>query len=333
MKLTTLAMLLPFAAFLVSAAPVRERPPAPLPRGFTVYDSLVARPDDPAFLKRRLNMAPMIVDGRSFGFDQDPTGKRPNEARVRALARRVAKARCPLLIDIEHLPMDARYAKASDVDETIRTIVTIIRWLRDEHPRIVLGLYDLPNFNYYDANSAVAAALQPDHPHYAKNAAAMREAHADARRAAGAHPALIDAVDFLCPQLYTYTREDDPPHRIDEAGSRRGYEADRGRLGWYLFAAEKVRLCRELAPGKPVVPILWPRYHKKTVDGKQEYLPGPLWRAQLETVRLLCDRDGDGVILWDSRRDFEGEGQWGVDTAQPWWTETAEFMKTLRAGR
>lgn len=300
-----------------------------MPPGFTVYDSLVVRPDDPAFLKPRLGMAPLIVDGRSFGFERDPSRKQPTEFKVRALARRVEKAGCPLLIDIEHLPMDVRHATQKAVDETLATLLTIIRWLRNEHPGIVLGLYDLPGLNYYDATGAAAAALQPEHPHYAAEGLRMRRDRAAARRAAAAHRELFAAVDFLCPQLYTYTR-DDGPHRLDTTGTRRAYEPDRGRLGWFLFAAEKVRLCRELAPNKPVVPIVWPRYHKKGADGRHAYVPGALWRAQLETVRLLCDRDGDGVILWDSRRDFNGE--MGIDVSQAWWKETKSFTAALRAG-
>lgn len=88
------------------------------------------------------------------------------------------------------------------------------------------------------------------------------------------------------------------------------YTFDDDRPAWRQRLLSDMRLAREIAPGKPVYPYLWPQYHEGTPKALQ-YLDGGYWRFQLETIR----RYARGAVIW-SGGGPNGSGGWVTATAR-----------------
>lgn len=110
--------------------------------------------------------------------------------------------------------------------------------------------------------------------------------------------AIFELADVIYPALYTY-------HGNPEL--------------WIATAQHLIAEARRHAPGKKIVPFLWPVFHPSSDvggDGKAE-LSRAYWRQQLEFVRS----NADGLVLWQ-------DGQlplWRDDL--PWWQETLDFLR------
>ena len=123
------------AAFVVTLPMVARAQPATraaATRPMVVYDSLVSYKDKPDTTK--LGMRPIYVADREFWRGGDTSEKAdtsaPNEKSCRALGAKVARMNCPLVLDIEHWPMDIRSAPEPQVDQTIEKFKDIVRWCR-----------------------------------------------------------------------------------------------------------------------------------------------------------------------------------------------------------
>lgn len=110
---------------------------------------------------------------------------------------------------------------------------------------------------------------------------------------------IAERVDFLAPEIYTYYDDRD---------------------GWLRFATAS--LAQSLRYGRPVTPIVWPRYHNGNDKLKYQLVPGDFWRLQLKTVR---ESGVNGLILWDWEPEKTLDPNWG------WWQETVQFVKAQSA--
>jgi hypothetical protein len=106
---------------------------------------------------------------------------------------------------------------------------------------------------------------------------------------------IIELVDFLSPELYTYTSN--------------------AKL-WQAFAQETVLECKRLAKDKPVYPFLMPRYHPFAGPLNNTPIPAKYWRLQLDTLKEVSD----GLVIWTGP-----SLNW--DSNAPWWQQTVEFIR------
>lgn len=104
---------------------------------------------------------------------------------------------------------------------------------------------------------------------------------------------LIAAVDAFFPSMYVH-------------GSQT-------RAQWTEKIQYFMRQAREIAPGKPVYPYLWPQYHEGGPKAL-EFVDADYWQYQLETAHNF---GADGVILWSG-------GQAWKDA--PWVQVTLRFV-------
>ena len=111
---------------------------------------------------------------------------------------------------------------------------------------------------------------------------------------------IADAVDALYPSLYTLYAE---PQR------------------WEEYAVQNILEARRIAPGKRIVPMLWPQYHTNCDRKALQYIDQDFWYRQL----ALCYRMCDGIIIWR-----------GVDAQVwnwqfPWLATTKAFLEKIRS--
>lgn len=87
--------------------------------------------------------------------------------------------------------------------------------------------------------------------------------------------------------------------------------------GWSTYARENVREARRLAPGKRIIPFLWPQYHESNATLGGQLISGPYWRLQLDTVaNLKCA----GAAIW-------GPPSMSWNNESPWFLETKAFSQ------
>lgn len=158
---------------------------APAP-GFQVFDATLYR-DKPDL--GRQGLAPIeILYASAFWPDTRSAGAMdalPDERTVRRRAREARALDRPVVIDIEHWPLDG-------ADERMRgylaKYITVLQWTRSEAPGLNIGYFELLPMVAY--GWALAAPGSRDH---------QRWQHENARRGA-----LAPFVDAVYPHLYTY---------------------------------------------------------------------------------------------------------------------------------
>jgi hypothetical protein len=248
----------------------------------------VRRDDDPAAV---------IYDGLSYAVSKPDLGLPPahvpngdvNEKATRELARKASVAAAPLILDIETrgskpINFDIRKTKPDDVRANMAYAIERIRWAKAERPGLVVGLYGVPINATYEL-------ADPDRPW--TDIAAWRAAN-------DFIAPLIAECDAAFPSLY--------PWEMPEPA-------------WLQSASGTIAECRRVAPGKPVLPFLWPR----DGDGKP-FVSGERWRTMLR----LCGQQADGVALWSWGGDNVKPDKVGVlDPAWPWWQATVRFVKQV----
>ncbi len=116
-------------------------------------------------------------------------------------------------------------------------------------------------------------------------------------------------VNALCPQLYSYYRY---PLSLGQSVALNQ---------WKLFATQMVTLARELAPGLPVYPFVWPQYHHGGNVKDFSFVNDDVWRAQLEHLKTLAD----GIILWGGY-DFGPNQPLAWDEQASWWQVLQETL-------
>ena len=103
---------------------------------------------------------------------------------------------------------------------------------------------------------------------------------------------LAKAVDAFFPSMYTF---------------------DNNREKWKGKLTGLVQAAHQIAPGTPVYPYLWPKYHKG--GAKTGMLSGDHWRFELDAAR---ECGADGVVIWGAT----------TNNTPPWWQETLKFIAT-----
>jgi hypothetical protein len=88
------------------------------------------------------------------------------------------------------------------------------------------------------------------------------------------------------------------------------YTFDDDLAQWHRRLLDDLALARQIAPGKPVYPYLWPQYHEDTPKALL-YLDASYWRFQL----LASYRYTNGAVIW-SGGGPAGSGQWVAATAK-----------------
>lgn len=209
---------------------------------FIVYDSL-------RYTKKpNIGMSAIWVTGG--GFWKNSNLEEPDETACRKTAREAAAKNIPFVIDIEHWPTDIRRHSKAEVQQSMNKIIQIVQWMKDERPKLKIGLYSIVPMRDY------AAALFGDAVKLAK----WQDANAFLAP-------LAKELDFIAPSLYT-TRTD--------------------RVGWVKYAIASISEARKYR--KPVIPFVWPRYHEFIkLPLKHTFIPSDYWLRQLQTVRKYAD--------------------------------------------
>lgn len=190
------------------------------------------------------------------------------------------------VIDIEHWPVDVRNAPQDHVKVTIDKILQAIAWMKSENPKLQIGVYGFPPMRDYWSPVS-------------KNAGRI----AQWQTANEFLRPIAKQADFLAPSIYTFYPDVE---------------------GWITYATANIAQAKRF--GKPVLPVLWTRYHVSNRFLRHQFIPGSFWRQQLETVRSAAD----GVILWDWYADSKSKSK-ALDTTQEWWNETIAFVKKLQS--
>jgi hypothetical protein len=224
----------------------------------------------------------------------------PPEATVTSVVS-AASGSGPFWMDIEHWPNTptdvadalANHGVTTTVAESIQKYQTMLQWFRAAKPGVDVGLYGtVPTGSWYGA---------------IKDASVGGQTGYDAWRAI--NTALTDLaldVDILHPSLYTPFDEED---------------------NWEEYAAAHISECRRLAPGKPVVPFIWPQYHESNQTLGYDLIDGVFWRKQLDKVYELAD----GVILWGGFEYInEVYTPLAWDANAEWWVATLEWLDAIK---
>jgi hypothetical protein len=103
---------------------------------FTVYDSLMygEKPD--------VGMAPILV--ASNGFWKGDDDSKPDETACRQFARESCKKYSKIVIDIDRWAFDTRCVSKQDAQAGIDKILQIVRWMKNEQPKLQIGFYGFP---------------------------------------------------------------------------------------------------------------------------------------------------------------------------------------------
>ncbi len=100
---------------------------------------------------------------------------------------------------------------------------------------------------------------------------------------------LAVAADALFPSVYTFFRE--PPSR------------------WATYARANIAEASRLAPGKPIYPFIWNRYHGSNKEEGKEPLEADFFEAQLKT--LFETPEANGVVIWlISKEPWDSSANW-----------------------
>lgn len=115
---------------------------------------------------------------------------------------------------------------------------------------------------------------------------------------------LWDVVTTIYPSFYFINPVDDNESQRD------------------LWYTENLSLIHLRAPGKLVIPFMWPRIHS-SVNPAIPYVPGPYWRSSLESLRSL---GYDGFAGWMQAGDVDPRT---LNPVPAWWNETVDFTATV----
>lgn len=210
-----------------------------------------------------------------YGSDLWPRAMRdhsePHEETIRERAREF-RGRDRVCLDIEHWP-------TNDPDRPERTtaslakLLQVLAWWREENPGTRIGYY------------GIVPEVSPNEARDGAGGWRMETV----RRRNDALTSLVDAVDDLYPVLYTIVE----PRERDLFNRYLGVKIGEGR---------------RVAQGKPIIPFVWPDYHRGLVPkfaGQQ--LPADWWEEQIALIR----EHADGVVVWsEPGTAFEADAPW-----------------------
>ena len=236
---------------------------------FTVYDAL-------QFLNKPDLSSHGLKNNRLF-YESDlfPLGQysQPNEAAVRAAARRLVESGYPpdepVQLDIELWEWDTHYGTDAVVADSMKKLIQVIRWFRNEAPQYT-------KVGYYGAGPTrqLGPALEP----------AASPAFVKWQGSNDFLAPLIAEKGALYPSLYTFYND---------------------RAEWVKYAQANIAEAKRIAGGKPIYPYIWPRYHEGGNMGNI-YIDYEFWKLQLQTIK---EAGVDGVIIWGGYRE-QWTGSW-----------------------
>jgi hypothetical protein len=191
-----------------------------------------------------------ITYARQFGSEWLKNETRlPDKASVQRAAREAEARGTPVVLDIEHWPLQGDPKKVQD---SLSQYITVLQWFKEAAPGLAVGYYGAPPLrDYWRASSPPTS----------------KEWRSYADENDRLQP-LAEAVDMLFPSLYTF------------------YE-DQG--GWVRYAYGQIAEARRSAHGKPVYVFLMPQYHDSNRKLAGTYLPRDYWRLELETAKQYAD--------------------------------------------
>ncbi len=287
MKMRPIAFALAF--FLLTftgaeAAPQKPFVPVPLKNKFgpfAVFDALLykGKPD--------LGLARIAVIYSSALWHSDDPNNPPRDKPIESIVRSIARTLSSdifVCLDIEHWPVRG---EKQVVNESIRKFIQVIQWMRDENPKLKIGIYGvLPIKSYWDV---------VPYKHN-MNDVELRRRFEEWQKANERLKELAEHVDAVFPDIYAhYTELED----------------------WKIYATANMEEARTY--GKPVYAFVWPQYHEEKPELAGKYLPADYWRLILET----CFKEANGIVIWGGPgQDWDPEFPWWKET-QKWWSETA----------
>lgn len=192
----------------------------------------------------------------------------PDKSIVERVAGEAKAKNIPVVIDIEHWPLDSA---SNQVGASLSKYMTVLQWFKDAAPGLAVGYYGAPPLRDYW--KSLKSPTSTEWASFARENDALRP--------------LAGAVDLLFPSLYTFY-------------------TDRG--GWVRYAYAQIAEARRYANGKPVYVFLWPQYHESNPSLKGAYLPADFWRLELQMARQYADGiviwggwSGNGPVKWDDK--------------------------------
>ena len=208
-----------------------------------------------------------VAYASEFGNDWYKNATRlPDKDAVQKVAREAQARANPVVIDIEHWPLQGN---PNQVRDSLLKYMTVLQWFKNAAPGLAVGYYGAPPLHDYwkTLNSPTS-----------KEWASFAGENDRLKPLAG-------AVDVLFPSLYTYY-------------------TDRG--GWVRYAYGQIAEARRYGNGKPVYVFLWPQYHDSNPSLKGAFLPADYWRLQLQMAKQYADGiiiwggwGSNGPMKWD----------------------------------
>lgn len=214
-----------------------------------------------------------------------------------------------LMIDIEHWRLQD--TTGTVLQQNIQYHLDVLKCFREEWPSLKIGYYgEIPIRSLNHLNTDVAARTTA---WQAKNDALM---------------ALVNAVDFFCPSVYSLVaHHDDNVTALDvntpnPVGSQNS---------WARYCKDMIAECRRLRPSIPCYPVYTPHKRLATDIHAPEGQFG--YEAWYEMLRIgfddLDDNGGaaDGIVIWTM-----AGGSPQFDYNRPWWLATKQFIQDKDIG-
>jgi len=258
-----------FAALLLAgnlAEPVVHAQTLPNKKPFVVFDGTLyaGKPDLSIHGIRPVSIAYTSQFGVHWYKNPDTL---PDKNVVQKVAQEAHAKNAPVIIDIEHWPLEGDLSK---VRASLSKYMTVLQWFKDAAPGLAVGYYGAPPLRDYW--KSLRSPMSKEWASFARENDQLRP--------------LAGAVDIIFPSLYTFY-------------------TDRG--GWVRYAYAQIAEARRAANGKPVYVFLWPQYHDSNPSLKGAFLPADFWRLQLQMAKQYADGiviwggwGAKGPMNWDN---------------------------------
>lgn len=230
--------------------------------GFTIFDGTlyVGKPDLSVYGIKPIKIIyeSTLIDG-SKGSE-----KKPNQVRIKKIAREIDGAGKIVLLDIECWPLTERWADGHAA-ENIEKYLTVLKWFKEAAPMSLVGYYGVaPLIDYW---RAIAPPESNKYKSWQGENDSMKP--------------IAGRADLLFPSIYTF------------------YE---NKEAWVKYASSQIAEARRYGVNKAVYVCLWPKYHESNNIIGGQYIPRDYWELQLETVYRLADGIviwGGWKEIWD----------------------------------
>lgn len=228
--------------------PVARAQTLPQKKPFMVFDGTLYanKPDLAQYGIQPVN----IAYAGQFGNEWYKNATRlPDKTAVQKLAREAQAKTSPVVIDIEHWPLQG---DPNQVRDSLSKYMTVLQWFKEAAPGLAVGYYGAPPLRDYW--KTLKSPTSKEWASFAGENDRLKP--------------LAGAVDILFPSLYTFY-------------------TDRG--GWVRYAYGQIAEARRYGNGKPVYVFVWPQYHESNLSLKGAFLPADFWRLELEMARQYAD--------------------------------------------